>query len=526
MKKTAHNHVLIRYLIAALASFAVLATSFVAAQPAHAAASTSAVTSIIPRQSSWLYHHGATAPAQDWQTAASTWPTGDAPFGKGKDIGPVNTVIDEPADTRPLSAFFRKTFTLTSDLPEWTWLNTWADDGIVVWVNGVEVGRKNAPDGEITPNSYSTVAPSSDAARRDPVTFSVPASLLKPGENTIAVQVLFSWRQTPNISFDAHLVREDRASAPANPAGPTNPVAPAKPTVPTEPVAPEAPVTDTGNIPGWGTPTWRDEFTHVDPSTGTPAVDPENWNVRGRDDLGLLFDAAVVEEEQVSVDDAGVLHIRADWRDQAEKRPSSQSGPTDLWHETGYLDQRKLESDDVSMSQQYGRWEIRAKTPTGDNTRGALAAFWLRNSQSGEIDIMEAWGHGGAMPADYDKWVKGTAATTIHTKTDGTGRKAIWRHHEQGATTVPWDGFHVYAFELTPTYAATFVDGVEVMRVTPDTYPDLWDPAYFGTPLHMRLNLHVGPSEQYWGLPDPANRTATQNLDFQVDYVRSWEYTG
>lgn len=525
MKKTLQNHVLIRSLIAASATLAVLATSFVAAQPALAeTASTSSVTSIIPRQSEWSYHHGTTAPSSNWQTSASTWPTGTAPFGKGRDIGKVSTTIPTPSNARPLSAFFHKTFTLTSDLPEWAWLNTWADDGIVVWVNGIEIGRKNAPTGEITPSSYSTTAPSSAAARRDPVTFSVPASLLKTGENSIAVQVLFNWRRTPNVSFDAHLVREDRVDTSTTPTTPNVPTGPDTPTGPNTPTGPDTP-TDNDDVAGWGAPTWRDEFTYLDPATRQPTVDPSSWNVRGRDDLGLLFDTAVVERDQVSVDDAGVLHIRADWLDQAEKRPLAQSGPTDLWHATGYLDQRKLESDDVSMSQQYGRWEIRAKTPTGDNTRGALAAFWLRNSQSGEIDIMEAWGEGGAMPAEYDKWVKDTAATTIHTETDGTGRKAIWRHHEQGATTVPWDGFHVYAFELTPTYAATFVDGVEVMRVTPATYPDLWDPEYFGTPLHMRLNLHVGPSEAYWGLPDPNNRAATQNLDFQVDYVRVWDYT-
>src|SRR5690606_3603812 len=173
MKKTAHKSILLRFLIAAFATLAVLATSFVAAQPAKAA--TSSVTSIIPRQSSWSYYHGTTAPRWDWRTAPSSWSTGKAPFGKGRDIGPVSTRIPVPKNTQPLSAFFHKTFTLGTDLPEWSWLNTWADDGIVVWVNGVEVGRKNAPTGQIKANSYSTIAPNSEAARRDPVTFSVPA---------------------------------------------------------------------------------------------------------------------------------------------------------------------------------------------------------------------------------------------------------------------------------------------------------------------------------------------------------------
>ena len=38
----------------------------------------------------------------------------------------------------------------------------------------------------------------------------------------------------------------------------------------------------------------------------------------------------------------------------------------------------------------------------------------------------------------------------------------------------------------------------------------------------MRLNLHVGPSATYWGLPDPNNRSLTKPLDFEVDYVRTW----
>ncbi|WP_460802418.1 glycoside hydrolase family 16 protein [Microbacterium sp. GXF6406] len=513
MKTNLRTRALVRSLIAASASAAVLAGSLLASQSAHAATQPeSTVSSIIPRESPWSYYHGVDAPSPTWRTSTQAWDRGTAPLGKGRDLGAVNTTFTAPADTRPLSAYFQKTFTLTSDLPEWSWLNTWADDGIVVWVNGVEVGRENAPTGEISHNSYATSAPSSTAARQSPTTFAVPASLLHAGQNSIAVQVLSNWRSTPNISFDAHLVREDSDAVLTEPS-------------PTDPTEPSTPIADDADIVGWGEPVWRDEFTTPDHGTGDSAVDPAKWNVRGRDDLGLLFDAAVVDRDQVSVAD-GVLHIRADWLDTATRRPASQSGPADLWHKTGYLDQRGLEDGDVAKSQSYGRWEIRAKTPTGDNTRGSLAAFWLRNEQSGEIDIMEAWGRGGTMPAEYDRWLKDTAATTVHTKTDGSGRKAIWRHAENGATTVPWDDFYVYAFELTPSYAATFVDGVEVMRVTPDTYPDLWDPNYFGSPLHMRLNLHVGPSEAYWGLPDPNRRELTQNLDFAVDYVRVWEYSG
>jgi beta-glucanase (GH16 family) len=232
------------------------------------------------------------------------------------------------------------------------------------------------------------------------------------------------------------------------------------------------------------------------------------------------MDAAIPDAGQVSVN-SGILHLKGEWLPNVQTRTTSATGVNVLTHKTGYLDQRKIQSTNVSRGQRWGRWEIRAKTPTGANTMGALAAFWLRNANSGEIDIMEAWGYGTAMPT-AGKVMQDNAATTIHTKTDGTGVKRLWRHKELGSTSAPHDGFHVYAFELMPTYAAMYVDGKRIMRTTPAEYPDLWNTTYFGTPLHMRLNLHVGPDPRYWGIPDPLKRWLTGPLDYQVDYVRTW----
>lgn len=251
-------------LFASLAAVAVLGSAAIAAPtPASASDSASnAIASVIERGSEWSYYRSTTAPPADWQTDSSSWSTGKAPFGAGTRVGRVTTKIPSSTD-RPLSTFFTKSFTLTSDLPEWSWLNTWADDGIVVWVNGTEVGRKNAPKGDITAKSYATAAPSSTSARSNPVSFSIPVSLLHEGENTIAVQVLANYRATPNVSFDAHLVREDTASgqapAPAPAPAPTPAPAPApspapapesgeddpaEPAEPVEPAPAPAPATD------------------------------------------------------------------------------------------------------------------------------------------------------------------------------------------------------------------------------------------------------------------------------------------
>ena len=452
----------------------------------------------VPLGSTWSYFRATSPPATSWRTGSLNWPRGSAPFGFGRNTGTLATALPRAGGSQPLSSYFRTEFTL-HHVPTAMSVTTWADDGVVLYLNGIEIGRANVPASAVSHDAYATAAPSSSAARSSLLAFTVPLSAIRTGANFLAAHVLSNWRETHNVTFDAQVVVTDPRPAP--------------------PPSPRL----TGVIPGWGAPSWSDEFSYRDPKTGLPAVDPANWNVRGRNDLGLLFDAAVVRPEKVTVDHAGRLHIRADWLETPVVRPSRQSGIPLLRHETGYLDQRRLQKDDVSLSQRYGRWEIRAKVPSGPKTLGALSAFWLRNGQSGEIDIMEAWGYD-------EEGVPGqrinTATTTVHTHTSNpsANEKYVWHHSDYGGPVPVWSGFHSYAFELTPKYAAVIVDGIQLVYVTPATHPSLWNTRYFGSPLHMRLNLHVGPSARHWGLPDPNRREATANLDFQVDYVRMWSY--
>ena len=299
-----------------------------------------------------------------------------------------------------------------------------------------------------------------------------------------------------------------------------------------------------GYIEGWGNPVWRDEFDYINPSTGLPAIDPSKWNVRQRaGDLGLLPDASVVEKTQVFVQD-GKAVLRAEWLDEPVVTTTGPTGnPTNRWHKTGYMDHRWLKAGDISYQQQYGRWEIRAKVPTGPNTLGSLAAFWLRNSLSGEIDIMEAWGFAGNPPTTTGQ-VPGSSTMTFHSHTSGSSasgyQKFFWRVDEQLKNysnmnwsylsnnipiTPAYNDFRTWAFEYTPTYLAGFYEGQEFGRTTPAQTPWLWNSEYFGAPFHVRLNLHVGISTQYWGLPNPNNKHWTQDpMDFVVDYVRIYEY--
>lgn len=479
----------------------------------------------------WSYYRGAAAPASNWKTTKAAWSTGTAPLGFGTGTGTLGTKLRNNFTTKPLASYFQHTFSLSSVPAAGVQLSTWADDGIIVYVNGKEVTRKNLPSGTITHNSYATKAPQTTAAKAAPLTATIPASVLKTGQNLIAVQVQSNWRATHNSTFDAKLTMAAAAATAPSTTAPSTPTAttPSTPPATTTPAAPAAPSTtttpstDSGAVDGWGAPTWRDEFTYTNPTTGKPAVDPGKWNVRDRSDLGLLPDAAVPDKGQVTVDDKGIAHLKADWLSTPVIRPAGQAGPTELWHKTGYMDQRAQKAGNMSYEQRYGRWEIRAKVPTGPKTYGSLAAFWLRNANSGEIDIMEAWGYNEKAAPGGQRI--GTSTTTIHSQTSGGGNeKYFWTHSDFGASNTVYDGFHTFAFELTPSYAAIFVDGKKLATATPSTHPNLWNEKYFGSPLHVRLNLHVGASAQYWGIPDPAHKDWTQNLDYQVDYVRIWKY--
>lgn len=275
---------------------------------------------------------------------------------------------------------------------------------------------------------------------------------------------------------------------------------------------------DPANLPGWGTPDLRSEFNYQD-AQGNPAVDPAKWNVRSRSVLGLLNDSTVVDPGQVTVDENGIAHIVAEWLDEPI---SASTGPSERTMKTGYIDMRTLREGDASYAQQYGRWEIRAKVPTAAGTsHGTLPAFWLRNSDSGEIDIMEAWGSG---PSPFDYQRIGTSTTTVHTNTMGFGNiKNAWTLEPlAGVTEHVANEFHTWALEYTPDRFAVIYDGELVVDTNPAETPEIWGPS-FQSPLHVRLNLHVGPSEKYYGLPDPAHKSWTSDTDFQVDYVRIWD---
>jgi hypothetical protein len=164
-------------------------------------------TTFVNTGATWAYSFSATAPPAGWQAPeydASTWPTGVAPLGWGH--AQLGTTLTSP-DPKPLTSYYRKSFAVAdaTKVAAMT-LTTRADDGIVVYVNGVEMLRKNIDAGAVTSTTYANAAVSASTTVANPVTVSVPGSALRTGTNVIAVEVHSNYRSTPSHSFELSAV--------------------------------------------------------------------------------------------------------------------------------------------------------------------------------------------------------------------------------------------------------------------------------------------------------------------------------
>ncbi len=182
------------------------------------------------------------------------------------------------------------------------------------------------------------------------------------------------------------------------------------------------------------------------------------------------------------------------------------------------------------FAQKYGRFEFRAKLPTG---KGIWPALWLLPqdekyggwASSGEIDVMEARGQ-------------------EPTKVLGTLHfGSRWPGNAEASHTyvLPKNGtiadFHVYALEWEPGAIRWYVDGHRSAaqtswwssskleggkgaRPTKETDLNPW-PAPFDRPFYVVMNVAVGG--KFLGNPD---RTTPFPAEMAVDYVRVYDKVG
>lgn len=273
---------------------------------------------------------------------------------------------------------------------------------------------------------------------------------------------------------------------------------------------------------GWKL-TWSDEFEgkeidrtkwDFDIGNGFYNYEASQWIPGwGNDELQYY----TKEPDNAFVKD-GMLHIRA---------------LKESLHGCGYTSARLKTRNKIGsplFSQTYGRFEFRAKLPTG---QGVWPAIWMLPVEekyggwaaSGEIDIMEARGQEPTKVLGTlhfgSRWPANTHA----------GKDFILPHNGTIAD------FHIYTLEWEPGEIRWLVDGQQYQAqsfwwssskteagkgANPLLESDLnpW-PAPFDQPFYLIMNVAVGG--KFLGKPD---KTTAFPAEMVVDYVRVYEKVG
>ncbi|MBI2932003.1 MAG: purple acid phosphatase [Planctomycetes bacterium] len=160
---------------------------------------------LIPRGSAWSFHDRGLDLGTDWRaisTDDAAWPAGRAPLGYGEPF--IATVLSYGPDPsrKHTTTYLRRRFTASPGAT--LRLNVLYDDGFVAYLNGVEILRARMPD---APVGYATEALWHEAEEVETFDLAPFASLLRDGENVLAVEVHQTEPTSSDLVFDAELGR-------------------------------------------------------------------------------------------------------------------------------------------------------------------------------------------------------------------------------------------------------------------------------------------------------------------------------
>lgn len=167
---------------------------------------------ILPSGSQWSYlDDGTDQGATGWNQPVfdySSWSTGAAPLGYDD---PMATTISygPDANNKYITYYFLRDIEVElSELPEEVTFNVRRDDGIVVYINGVEVLRDNMPEGPIT---YTTLAPNTVSGGDETTffAFQLPSTIFQDGTNRIAVEIHQRDIFSSDLGFDMSIEYEE-----------------------------------------------------------------------------------------------------------------------------------------------------------------------------------------------------------------------------------------------------------------------------------------------------------------------------
>lgn len=231
---------------------------------------------------------------------------------------------------------------------------------------------------------------------------------------------------------------------------------------------------------------WSDEFDN----DGLP--DPGKWTY----DIGYIANNEKQYYTEARLENArvedGYLII------EARKEP---------WEDFDYTSARLVTRETSTWT--YGRFEVRAKVPSGI---GTWPAIWMLGENiedvgwpaCGEIDIMEYVG--------FDpNTVHGNIHTEAYNHTIGTNKGASTELDQ------PWEEYHIYAVEWLEDRIDFFVDDVKYFSFEKESSDDdVWP---FDKPHYLLLNLAIGGN---WGGREGIDDSIFPR-QMSVDYVRVYQ---
>lgn len=164
-----------------------------------------------PSGTRWRYLDNNTSPGPEWMqpsfTPGAAWKgpqAGQLGYGEGDETSPAVS-FGPDSGNKYITTYFRTTFEAAdlANLSNLT-LNIKRDDGIIVYLNGVEIIRDNMPAGAVTKDTLA-LAPAGDDGQAFVAFDSLPLHLLSPGSNTLAIEVHQNGGGSTDLSFDCRL---------------------------------------------------------------------------------------------------------------------------------------------------------------------------------------------------------------------------------------------------------------------------------------------------------------------------------
>jgi len=174
----------------------------------------------IPRGSTWSYWSTGGELGTAWRAPAyddTAWPRGSGPLGYGESYLATTIPYGQDPGAKPITTYFRSQFTLTDPTAVIRLTGSLMyDDGIVVYLNGHEIGRELVP----TPTTSATRAGGHEAGNAYLVfDWTAQRTHLVAGVNTVAVEVHQQAPSSSDLVFDLGLVLELSAPPPSTAGG-------------------------------------------------------------------------------------------------------------------------------------------------------------------------------------------------------------------------------------------------------------------------------------------------------------------